>query len=134
MGHALSCEINMVSRQDRKNYFYPDLPKAYQISQADIPICGRGYLDILVDNEVRRIGINRIHIEEDAGKLLHDDGYEGTLCDYNRCGVPLIEIVTEPDLRSSAEARVFLETLRAVLRYTAVSDCKMQEGSIRYKV
>ena len=134
MGHALSCEINMVSRQDRKNYFYPDLPKAYQISQADIPICGRGYLDILVDNEVRRIGINRIHIEEDAGKLLHDDGYEGTLCDYNRCGVPLIEIVTEPDLRSSAEARVFLETLRAVLRYTAVSDCKMQEGSIRCDV
>ena len=134
MGQALNCKINMVSRQDRKNYFYPDLPKAYQISQADIPICGMGYLDILVENEVRRIGITRIHIEEDAGKLMHDEATGDTLCDYNRCGVPLIEIVTEPDLRSSAEARIFLETVRAVLRYISISDCKMQEGSIRCDV
>ena len=134
MGQALNCKINMVSRQDRKNYFYPDLPKAYQISQADIPICGMGYLDILAENEVRRIGITRIHIEEDAGKLMHDEATGDTLCDYNRCGVPLIEIVTEPDLRSSAEARIFLETVRAVLRYISISDCKMQEGSIRCDV
>ena len=134
MGQALNCKINMVSRQDRKNYFYPDLPKAYQISQADIPICGMGYLDILAENEVRRIGITRIHIEEDAGKLMHDEATGDTLCDYNRCGVPLIEIVTEPDLRSSAEARIFLETIRAVLRYISISDCKMQEGSIRCDV
>ena len=134
MGQALNCRINMFSRQDRKNYFYPDLPKAYQISQADIPICDRGYLDILVDNEIRRIGITRIHIEEDAGKLIHDEATGDTLCDYNRCGVPLIEIVTEPDLRSSAEARIFLETVRAILRYISISDCKMQEGSIRCDV
>ena len=134
MGQALNCEINMISLQDRKNYFYPDLPKAYQISQADIPVCGKGYLDILVDKEIRRIGITRIHIEEDAGKLLHDEATGGTLCDYNRCGVPLIEIVTEPDLRSPAEARIFLETVRAVLLYIGISDCKMQEGSIRCDV
>ncbi|SEH37384.1 aspartyl/glutamyl-tRNA(Asn/Gln) amidotransferase subunit B [Ruminococcus flavefaciens] len=134
MGIALNCEINKVSRMDRKNYFYPDLPKAYQISQSDIPICGKGSLDILVNDKVRTIGITRIHIEEDAGKLIHDDEYSGTLCDLNRCGVPLIEIVTEPDIRSSEEARIFLENIRSILRYIGISDCKMQEGSIRCDV
>lgn len=134
MGHALGCEINPVSRMDRKNYFYPDLPKAYQISQSDIPLCGRGRLDIIVDGDIRTVGITRIHIEEDAGKLIHDDDFAGTLCDYNRCGVPLIEIVTEPDLHSSREAYVFLENIRSILRYIDISDCKMQEGSIRCDV
>lgn len=134
MGHALNCRINKVSRMDRKNYFYPDLPKAYQISQSDIPICGKGSLDILVGGQIRTIGITRIHIEEDAGKLIHDADYSGTLCDLNRCGVPLIEIVTEPDLRSSEEARVFLENIRSILRCIGISDCKMQEGSIRCDV
>ncbi|WP_367270509.1 Asp-tRNA(Asn)/Glu-tRNA(Gln) amidotransferase subunit GatB [Ruminococcus sp.] len=134
MGHALNCHINNVSRMDRKNYFYPDLPKAYQISQADIPICENGFLEIMVGSEVRKIGIERIHIEEDAGKLLHDDATGGTLCDYNRCGVPLIEIVTRPDLKSSEEARIFLEMIRSILRYIGISDCKMQEGSIRCDV
>ncbi|WP_028516569.1 Asp-tRNA(Asn)/Glu-tRNA(Gln) amidotransferase subunit GatB [Ruminococcus flavefaciens] len=134
MGHALNCRINKVSRMDRKNYFYPDLPKAYQISQSDIPICGKGSLDILVGEKIRTIGITRIHIEEDAGKLIHDADYRGTLCDLNRCGVPLIEIVTEPDLRSTEEVRVFLENIRSILRYIGISDCKMQEGSIRCDV
>ena len=134
MGLALNCTINNISRMDRKNYFYPDLPKAYQISQADVPICENGKLDIIVGGEVRTIRIERIHIEEDAGKLLHDDKYSGTLCDLNRCGVPLIEIVTEPDIRSSEEARIFLETIRSILRYIDISDCKMQEGSIRCDV
>ena len=84
-----------------RDSFYPDLPKAYQISQFDVPLCEGGYLDVLVVDEVRRIGVTRIHIEEDAGKLIHDDSFDGTLCDYNRCGVPLIEIVSEPDLRLS---------------------------------
>lgn len=134
MGHALGCKVNCVSHMDRKNYFYPDLPKAYQITQSDVPICGRGSLDIIVDGKICTVGITRIHIEEDAGKLIHDDEYSGTLCDYNRCGVPLIEIVTEPDLHSSREAYVFLETIRSILRYIDISDCKMQEGSIRCDV
>ena len=134
MGHALGCEINSVSHMDRKNYFYPDLPKAYQISQSDIPICGKGRIDIIVDGVIKSVGITRIHIEEDAGKLIHDDEFAGTLCDYNRCGVPLIEIVTEPDMYSSREACVFLETIRSILRYIDISDCKMQEGSIRCDV
>lgn len=131
MGYALNCSINSVCKQDRKNYFYPDLPKAYQISQFDIPLCEHGYLDILVDGEERRIGITRIHIEEDAGKLIHDDSFSGTLVDFNRCGVPLIEIVSEPDLRSSAEAKSYLDTIRSILIYLGISDGKMQEGSIR---
>ncbi len=134
MGHALNCEINPVSSQARKNYFYPDLPKAYQISQGEFPICGKGHLDILVDGKVRRIGINRIHTEEDAGKLIHDGVYSGSLVDLNRCGVPLIEIVTEPDLRSSHEAWIFLTMIKSILRYIDISDCKMQEGSIRCDV
>ncbi len=134
MGHALNCTINNVCKQDRKNYFYPDLPKAYQISQAEVPLCENGYLDILVDGEERRIGVTRIHIEEDAGKLLHSDKFDGSLVDLNRCGVPLIEIVSEPDMRSSAEAHAYLETIKSILQYLNISDCKMQEGSIRCDV
>ncbi len=134
MGHALNCKINSVCKQDRKNYFYPDLPKAYQISQAEVPLCENGYLDILVDGDEKRIGITRIHIEEDAGKLLHSDAFNGSLVDLNRCGVPLIEIVSEPDLRSSAEAKAYLDTIKSILQYINISDCKMQEGSIRCDV
>ena len=134
MGHALNCTINGVTKQDRKNYFYPDLPKAYQISQFDVPLCEHGYLDILVGEDVKRIGVTRIHIEEDAGKLIHDDSFDGTLCDYNRCGVPLIEIVSEPDLRSAEEAKAYLETITTILLYLGISDAKMQEGSVRCDV
>lgn len=135
MGLALHCRINRLSKQDRKNYFYPDLPKAYQISQYDIPLCENGYLEILTKEGTssKKIGITRIHIEEDAGKLIHSDEY-GTLIDYNRCGVPLIEIVTEPDLRSSAEAKAFFDTVKTTLLYLGISDCRMQEGSLRCDV
>ena len=131
MGYALNCSINPISKQKKKNYFYPDLPKAYQISQFDIPLCENGHLDILVDGKEKRIGITRIHIEEDAGKLIHDESFAGTLVDFNRCGVPLIEIVSEPDLRSSAEAKAYLDTIREIVIYLGISDGKMQEGSIR---
>lgn len=134
MGHAMNCKINSVCKQDRKNYFYPDLPKAYQISQAEVPLCENGYLDVMVDGEEKRIGVTRIHIEEDAGKLLHDDAFAGSLVDLNRCGVPLIEIVSEPDIRSSSEAKAYLETIKSILQYINISDCKMQEGSIRCDV
>ena len=134
MGHATNCSINNVCKQDRKNYFYPDLPKAYQISQADIPLCEHGYVDIMLDGEEKRIGITRIHIEEDAGKMLHNDAFQGSLVDFNRCGVPLIEIVSEPDMRSSAEAKAYLETLKSILQYIDISDCKMEQGSIRCDV
>ena len=133
-GLATNCSITKYGKQDRKNYFYPDLPKAYQISQFDLPLCQNGYIDIEVDGVKRRIGITRIHIEEDAGKLVHDDYGNESIADYNRCGVPLIEIVSEPDLRSPEEARVYLETLKSILEYTEVSDCKMQEGSLRCDV
>lgn len=132
-GLATNCKIANFSKMDRKGYYYPDLPKAYQISQFDLPICKGGYIDITVDGIEKRINITRIHMEEDAGKLLHETG-SGTLVDYNRCGVPLIEIVTEPDLRSAEETKVFLETLRNIMLYTGVSDCKMQEGSLRCDV
>ena len=134
MGHALNCKINSVCKQDRKNYFYPDLPKAYQISQAEVPLCENGHLDIMVDGIEKAIGVTRIHIEEDAGKLLHDESFAGSLVDLNRCGVPLIEIVSEPDIRSSAEAKAYLETIKSILQYINISDCKMQEGSIRCDV
>ncbi len=135
-GHAMNCTISRVSKHDRKNYFYPDLPKGYQTTQNDIPLCRNGYLEILVDESgaTKRIGIHRIHIEEDTGKLLHDDAFDGTLIDFNRCGVPLIEIVTEPDLRSAQDAKIFLDTLKATLVAIGVSDGKMQEGSIRCDV
>ena len=132
-GLATNCTIATYSKQDRKNYFYPDLPKAYQISQYELPLCSRGYLDIETEAGKKRIGITRIHIEEDAGKLTHVEG-RGTLIDCNRCGVPLIEIVSEPDMRSAEEARAYLQKLRAVILYTGVSDCKMNEGSLRCDV
>ena len=132
-GLATNCKIANFSKQDRKNYFYPDLPKAYQISQFDLPLCEHGYLDIETESGSKRIGITRIHIEEDAGKLVHDD-IHGTMIDCNRCGVPLIEIVSEPDMRSAEEARAYLQKLRAIILYTGISDCKMNEGSFRCDV
>ncbi len=133
-GLAMNCEITKESKQDRKNYFYPDLPKAYQISQFDLPLCHDGYIEIKVDGEKKKIGVTRIHIEEDAGKSLHDVVPGASLMDYNRCGVPLIEIVSEPDMRSAAEAKEYLDTLKSILQYIGVSDCKMQEGSLRCDV
>ncbi len=132
-GIATGCTIARFSKQDRKNYFYPDLPKAYQISQYDLPLCERGHIDIETENGSKTIGITRIHIEEDAGKLVHDDKL-GTLIDCNRCGVPLIEIVSEPDIRSAEEADAYLRKLRAIIMYTGVSDCRMNEGSLRCDV
>ncbi|NLI57107.1 MAG: Asp-tRNA(Asn)/Glu-tRNA(Gln) amidotransferase subunit GatB [Clostridium sp.] len=133
-GLATNCSISEYSKMDRKNYFYPDLPKAYQISQYDIPLCYDGYIDIDVNGTEKRIGITRIHIEEDAGKLIHDDKGEASFIDYNRSGVPLIEIVSEPDMRSAEEVKAYLESLKAILEYINVSDCKMQEGSFRADV
>lgn len=135
-GLAANCKINDVCKQDRKNYFYPDLTKGYQVTQSDVPLCEGGYLDVIVDpsGATKRFGITRIHIEEDTGKLMHDDSFDGSLVDFNRCGVPLIEIVTEPDFRSASDARAFLETMRNVLIAVGVSDAKMQEGSIRCDV
>ena len=132
-GLALGCTVSPLSGQDRKNYFYPDLPKAYQISQYDRPLCVGGALVIDTPEGKKPIGITRIHIEEDAGKLIHDDAL-GTLIDYNRCGIPLIEIVSEPDLRSAEEAKSYLQALRSLLRYVGVSDCRMNEGSFRADV
>jgi aspartyl-tRNA(Asn)/glutamyl-tRNA(Gln) amidotransferase subunit B len=126
---ALNCEIGSVSRFDRKNYFYPDLPKAYQISQFDHPIGVNGYIDIEVDGKTKRIGIHRLHLEEDAGKLTHEP--DGSLVDLNRTGTPLIEIVSEPDLRSPEEAVAYLEKLKAIMEYCGVSDVKMEQGSLR---
>lgn len=128
-GLATNCEISGVSKMDRKNYVYPDLPKAYQISQFDMPLCKNGY--VLLSNG-RRIRITRIHIEEDAGKLVHQRG--NTFVDYNRGGVPLIEIVSEPDIRSIDEAKEYLEKLQTIMRFIGISDCKMQEGSMRCDV
>ncbi|MDF2865280.1 MAG: glutamyl-tRNA(Gln) amidotransferase, subunit [Clostridia bacterium] len=134
MGLATNCEIAKFSKQDRKNYFYPDLPKAYQTSQYDLPLCNNGHVDILVNGEHKKIGITRIHIEEDAGKLIHDEFTGSTLVDMNRCAVPLIEIVSEPDIRSAAEAIEYMQTLKGILEYLEVCDCKMQEGSLRCDV
>jgi aspartyl-tRNA(Asn)/glutamyl-tRNA(Gln) amidotransferase subunit B len=134
-GLALNCDIQKFNKMDRKNYFYPDLAKNYQISQWDEPICLGGHIDIRVDGEKKRIGITRIHMEEDAGKLVHSgltiSTSDSSAVDYNRAGVPLIEIVSEPDMRSAAEARAYMEQLKAILEYTDVCDCKMQEGSLR---
>ncbi|PTQ53944.1 MAG: Aspartyl-tRNA(Asn) amidotransferase subunit B [Hydrogenibacillus schlegelii] len=126
---ALNCEITRETKFDRKHYFYPDLPKAYQVSQFDRPLGRNGYVDIEVDGEKKRIRIERLHLEEDAGKLIHTPG--GTLVDFNRGGVPLIEIVTAPDIRSGKEAAAFLTELRAILAYAGVSDVRMEEGSLR---
>lgn len=128
-GLATHCTINNISKMDRKNYVYPDLPKAYQISQYDKPLCEHGYIQL---ESGRKIGITRIHIEEDAGKLVHEHG--DTYVDYNRGGVPLIEIVSEPDIRSIAEAREYVEKLQMIMKHIGISDCKMQEGSLRCDV
>ena len=133
-GLATNCTISHFCKQDRKNYFYPDLPKAYQISQFDLPLCENGYVTIETENGTKNIGITRIHIEEDAGKLVHDGDDEFSRVDYNRGGVPLIEIVSEPDLRSPEEAEAYLDTIRSILKCIGVSDCKMQEGSLRCDV
>ncbi len=132
---ALGCTVTRRGRFDRKNYFYPDLPKAYQISQLYLPIGRDGQVPITWgDGERKTIGIHELHMEEDAGKLVHDPWQDLTQCDYNRCGVPLIEIVTEPDFRSGEEVIAYLEKLRSTLQYLGVSDCKMQEGSLRCDV
>ncbi|WP_291056496.1 Asp-tRNA(Asn)/Glu-tRNA(Gln) amidotransferase subunit GatB [Dialister sp. UBA1703] len=134
-GLALNCEISHFSKFDRKNYYYPDLPKNFQTSQFDLPICEHGYLDVEVEGEKRRIRITRAHMEEDAGKLVHhgtsitDSDY--SLVDYNRTGTPLLEIVSEPDMRSAKEAVAYMEKIRAILQYIGVSDCRMEEGSLR---
>lgn len=129
---ALNCEIASYSWFDRKNYFYPDIPKGYQISQYFVPLGSRGYLELPNDDgEARHVGIKQIHLEEDAGKLVHGPSGTYSLVDYNRAGVPLIEIVSEPDLRSPVEARRYLEGLKSILQYSRVSDCKMEEGSLR---
>lgn len=133
-GLATNCEISRFSKQDRKNYFYPDLPKAYQTSQYDLPLCEHGYLEFNVNDYKKRVGITRIHIEEDAGKLIHDAYTDATLVDMNRCAVPLIEIVSEPDIRSADEAVGYMQTLKSILEYLEVCDCKMQEGSLRCDV
>ena len=132
MGLAVGCTINNYSFFERKNYFYPDLSKAYQISQLEYPLCVGGGLEIEVEGKKKFINLDRIHVEEDAGKLIHDN--TGTMIDYNRGGVPLIEIVSKPDISSAEEAVAYLEKLRETLLYVEVSDCKMQEGSIRFDV
>jgi aspartyl-tRNA(Asn)/glutamyl-tRNA(Gln) amidotransferase subunit B len=128
---AINCEIAEWCKFDRKNYFYPDSPKAYQISQYDQPIGQNGWIDIEVNGQTKRIGITRLHLEEDAGKLTHIDGGFGSLADFNRVGTPLVEIVSEPDIRSPEEAKAYLEKLRAIMQYCDVSDVKMEEGSLR---
>ena len=133
-GLATNCEISRNSKNDRKNYFYPDLPKSYQISQFDKPLCEHGYVEIEINGEKKKIRLTRIHIEEDAGKLNHDEFGGGSLVDLNRAGVPLIEIVSEPDLRSAEEVEQYLRKLKSILEYIEVSDCKMQEGSLRADV
>ncbi len=134
LGIALNCEIPLFSKFDRKNYFYPDLPKGYQISQYDKPFAINGYLDIKVEGKIRRIGITRVHMEEDTGKLMHAttvNGEKCTLIDFNRSSVPLVEIVTEPDIRSSEEARIFLKKLHQIIKYIGISDADMEKGSMR---
>lgn len=135
-GLALNCEITQYNKFDRKNYFYPDLPKAYQISQLYLPICRNGWVEIndSVNGGKKKVRIHEIHMEEDAGKLVHDEWTDSTLVNYNRCGVPLLEIVSEPDIASADEAVEYVEKLRAILQFCGVSDCKMQEGSLRADV
>ena len=133
-GLALNCEITRRSRFDRKNYFYPDLPKAYQVSQLYLPIARNGRVSIATAAGEKVVRIHELHMEEDAGKLVHDPWLDQTRADYNRCGVPLVEIVTEPDFRSAEEVIAYLEKLKSILEYLGISDCKMQEGSLRCDV
>jgi aspartyl-tRNA(Asn)/glutamyl-tRNA(Gln) amidotransferase subunit B len=131
---AIHCKIQERSRFARKNYFYPDLPKGYQISMYELPLATAGWLEVALEGETKRIGITRLHMEDDAGKSLHEgfaDSDRWSHIDFNRCGVPLIEIVSEPDLRTPAEAYAYLNTLKQILEYTEVSDCNMEEGSLR---
>jgi len=134
-GLATDCKISSYSRFARKNYFYPDLPKGYQISQYELPICEHGFIEIVVDSEIKRIGITRIHMEEDAGKNIHESASGGagnhSFVDLNRAGVPLMEIVSEPDIRSPKEAAEYMKKLRAILRYLGVCDGNMEQGSLR---
>ncbi len=132
-GLAVNCAVSKISGFDRKNYFYPDLPKGYQITQLETPICYDGFIDIDVPEGTKKIGITRIHLEEDAGKLIHDSSL-GTLIDCNRCGIPLIEIVSEPDIRSAEEACAYLKKLRTLMLFAGISDCRMNEGSFRCDV
>ena len=133
-GIATNCSISQDSKNDRKNYFYPDLPKSYQISQFDKPLCNNGYVDIETSEGKKKVRILRIHIEEDAGKLNHDDFSGESLVDLNRAGVPLIEIVSEPDMESSEDAETYMKKIKSILEYIEVSDCKMEEGSLRADV
>ncbi len=133
-GYVMNCDISRFTKWDRKNYFYPDLPKAYQISQMPRPVCLAGKVNINVSGEEKVIRINRIHLEEDAGKLVHDEVNRQSLADYNRCGIPLIEIVTEPDFHSADEVIAFLEKIKLLLQYAGICDCKMEQGSIRCDV
>ncbi|RMG41305.1 MAG: Asp-tRNA(Asn)/Glu-tRNA(Gln) amidotransferase subunit GatB, partial [Candidatus Dadabacteria bacterium] len=131
MGLATNCEIREFNRFARKHYFYPDLPKGYQISQYEEPICERGHIEVLCDNSTRSIGITRIHMEEDAGKSMHDPTAHCSLVDLNRAGVPLLEIVSEPDIRSPSQAAAYLRTIRQIVRWLDISDGNMEEGSLR---
>lgn len=134
VGLATNCSITQYCKFDRKNYFYPDNPQNYQISQLYLPICRNGYVEIETDNGTKKVGIHEIHMEEDAGKLIHDEWEDCSLVDYNRSGVPLIEIVSEPDMRSAEEVIAYLEKLRLIIQYLGASDCKLQEGSMRADV
>lgn len=134
VGLAANCRINQFCKFDRKNYFYPDNPQNYQISQLYLPICHDGWIEIETLSGPKKIGIHEIHMEEDAGKLIHDEWEDCSLVDYNRSGVPLIEIVSEPDLRSADEVTAYLEKLRVMIQYLGASDCKLQEGSMRVDV
>ncbi len=134
VGLAMNCDITRYCKFDRKNYFYPDNPQNYQISQLYLPICREGYVEIDMPEGRKKIGIHEIHMEEDAGKLIHDPWEDCSLVDYNRSGVPLIEIVTEPDMRSAREVIAFLDKLRLLIQYLGASDCKLQEGSMRVDV
>lgn len=134
VGLAANCQIHQYCRFDRKNYFYPDNPQNYQISQLYLPICHDGWIEIETEGQKKKVRIHEIHMEEDAGKLIHDDWEDCSLVDYNRSGVPLIEIVSEPDMRSAEEVIAYLEQLRMIAQYVGASDCKLQEGSMRADV
>lgn len=134
VGLATNCSIHQYCKFDRKNYFYPDNPQNYQISQLYLPICHDGYVEIEVEGVKKKIGIHEIHMEEDAGKLIHDPWDDCSLVDFNRSGVPLIEIVSEPDMRSAEEVIAYLDKLRLIIQYLGASDCKLQEGSMRADV
>ena len=134
IGLATHCDITRVCKFDRKNYFYPDNPQNYQISQLYQPIARNGYVEIAVGDTKKKVRIHEMHMEEDAGKLVHDEWDDTSLVDFNRSGVPLVEIVSEPDMRSSEEVIAYLEKLRTIIQYLGASDCKLQEGSMRADV